>query len=62
VVRKVLVDLQKEGVAYYLNKKYGLMDYAEGQELDSMKIVRLDQECVMVGVPVDGITNGQKHQ
>jgi hypothetical protein len=27
VVRKVLVDLQKEGVAYYLDKKYGLVDY-----------------------------------
>jgi hypothetical protein len=26
VVRKVLVDLQKEGVAYYLDKKYGPVD------------------------------------
>jgi hypothetical protein len=27
VVRKVLVDLQKEGLAYYLDNKYGLVDY-----------------------------------
>jgi hypothetical protein len=43
VVRKVLVDLQKEGVAYYLDKKYGLMDYKDSNPTIQIFLEKADE-------------------